>query len=59
MPDRAMVMWPRAVAGLWGWFFQIISGVAESRVVGKSTIGDGFVESFGRRGAEGGRSVEN
>ncbi len=28
MPDRAMVMWPRAVAGLWGWFFRIISAVS-------------------------------
>ena len=27
MPERAIVMWPRAVAGLCGWFLRIISAV--------------------------------
>jgi hypothetical protein len=55
-----MVMCPRAVAGLCGWFFRIISAVSgEGRivVVGKPSFGDGLVEGFGCGGSKSGGSI--
>jgi hypothetical protein len=43
MPDRAIVMCPRAVAGLCGWFSRIISAVREGGFLsGEPPFGDGL-----------------
>ncbi len=58
MPDRAMVMGPRAVAGAVRLLLFNHLG-CESRVVGKPSIGDGFVKCYNWRGSEGSGCVEN